>query len=245
MNTSRWLAALACLLLAPAAPAADLTLPSSPEAAAERLVALNNRQAAQTPEGQELLTGELEDVASPGDGVLPLPDKIVRTGAGTAVARLPGAAGERPDIYLYLEDAGHGWQVVAIRSLALTGILAEIIRLDALAPSPDSAVRETVRNAKLTLATDQELLHWAELNRGLLDRVRADPAAPDLEREIRAAGATRAFRQDGRIVVTIGGVVDNEVGFLLPLTAPIPTIDGQQYIWIEAAVDGWYLFKTT
>jgi hypothetical protein len=245
MRISRPFAAFACLLVACAAPAAEAILPNSPEAAAKRLVELNNSRALQTPEGQALLTGELDDVASPGDGVLPVPDKIVRTAAGKAVARLPGAAGERPDIYLYLEDAGQGWQIAAFRSLALAGLLAELIRRDALAPSQDPAIRASVRNAELTLSTDQALLQWAEMHQELLNRVRANPASPDLEREIKAAGASGVSQEHGAIVVLIGGVLDNEVGFLLPLSAPLPPIDGHHYIWIEAAIKGWYLVKTT
>jgi hypothetical protein len=245
MHIVRPFAALACLLAACAAPAAETSLPGSPEAAAKRLVELNNSRALQTPEGLALLAGELEEVVSPGEGVLPAPNRIVRTGAGKAVARLPGTADERPDIYLYLEDSGHGWQTVAFRSLALAGILAEMVRLDALAPSQDPAVREAIQNGKLTLSTDQALLNWAQTHRRLLDRVRDDPVAPGLEREIKAAGAGSVSREGDAIVILIGGVGDNEVGFLLPLNGRVPPIDSHDHIWIEAAVDGWYLFKTT
>jgi len=233
------------LLLCAADAGGSVALPASPEAAARRFATLNNEVALQSGEGKELLAGELETLSAPGGGTLPPPDTVIRTAPGRAVARLPGAAGADPDFYLSLEESKGGWRVTAIRALALTGLVEEIIRLDAQAPSEDPEMRLAVLNAKLTLATDKELLRWAEEHRALFARARTEPHSAELVQALKAAGATSVLEGDGRLVISIGGILDNEVGFLLPTTAPLPAIDGHTYIWIEPAIDGWYLFKTT
>jgi hypothetical protein len=240
----RW-AAAPLLLLSIAAQAAGIALPQSPEAAAQRMVTLNNGAALQTDEGKALLAGELEHLDSPGGGTLPTPDKVVRTGPKSAVARVPAIAGANPDLYLYLEEAGGGWRVSAIRSLALTGVLEEMIRLDAEAPSTDPQVRKAIRNAKLTLSSDRGLLAWAKEHGALFAQVGSEPLSDGLTQALQDAGANTIHEENGMVVISIGGILDNEVGFMLPKSAPVPAIDGRTYIWIEPAGDGWYLFKTT
>lgn len=52
-------------------------------------------------------------------------------------------------------------------------------------------------------------------------------------------------KSDGSIEFTIGGMLDNTVGFIYsPKDAP-PQIDGWRYIWVEKIAAGWYLFRTT
>jgi hypothetical protein len=52
-------------------------------------------------------------------------------------------------------------------------------------------------------------------------------------------------KADGSIEFTIGGMLDNTVGFIYsPKDAP-PQIDGWRYIWVEKLAAGWYLFRTT
>jgi hypothetical protein len=209
------------------------------------MVALNNKAGLRSAEGKALLSGELKALATAGSGTLPAPDKVIRTGPRSAVARLPAAAGVNPDLYLYMDEGRTGWQVTAIRSLALTGVLAELIRMDAEAPAYDPEQRATIHNAKLTLAADRELIGWAQEHRALLARARSEPRSAELARALRAAGAGRVREEDGLLIVSVGGIVDNEVGFLLPTSGPVPAISPSTYIWIEPAADGWYLFKTT
>ena len=50
----------------------------------------------------------------------------------------------------------------------------------------------------------------------------------------------------GVTTVTIGGVLDNSLGFLHAADpAAVPPVGPEEYIWIEPVGDGWYLFKTT
>jgi len=52
-------------------------------------------------------------------------------------------------------------------------------------------------------------------------------------------------KSDGSIEFTIGGVIDNTVGFIYSPKAAPPEIDGWRYIWVEKIAAGWYLFRTT
>jgi hypothetical protein len=225
------------------AAASQVALPAAPEAAMVRFLDLNARAALQGTEGKALLAGELDRLEAPTFGSLAAPDKIQKTGVGGAVARIPSDA-SHPDLYFFLTRGPAGWTITAIRALALTGIAAEMIRMDEAHPSSDPRVRQAVKNARLTLSPDRDLLAWAAANRPLLDRARANPDAPGLEAALKQAGGNRAYRDGGTIHVSIGGIVDNEVGFLWTDGKP-PAMDPHSYIWIEAAGDGWYLYKTT
>jgi hypothetical protein len=230
---------LVALLLAAAS---TPTLPPTPSAAMALLLDLDRRSGLQSPEGKALLAGELDRVDAPTFGDLGSPDKIQIAATGTAVARIP-ANGSHPDIYFFL-TRGSGWTITAVRSLAMTGLLQELIRLDEANPSQDPEMRQSVNNARLTLSTDRELLAWAGRNRALLERARTGPDAPGLEAALKEAGALRAYRDGPVTHVLIGGLVDNEVGFLWTEGAP-PPMDPHSYIWVEAAGNGWYLYKTT
>lgn len=45
--------------------------------------------------------------------------------------------------------------------------------------------------------------------------------------------------------VSIGGLADNEVGFVLADGELGLTISSDDYIWIEPLAGGWHLFRTT
>lgn len=218
-------------------------LPETPEAAMARFVALNRGRALQSAEGKALLAGELDTLDFAGAGELPEPDRVFATGEGKAVARIPAVEGGEPDLYFYLEKGTNGWNIVAYRSLALTGVLQELVRLYDLAPDPK--LEDDVRNARLVLSPDRTLIAWARQHGDLLDRARAAPASAEVERDLKAAGAHRAYVEEGRVIVSIGGILDNVVGFMWAPEGNVPAIDPSSYIWIEEAGGGWYLFKTT
>lgn len=232
--------ALACLW------STDLAaeLPATPEAAMERFVALNNSRALRNAEGDALLSGELDKIGSDGSGELPRADRVVATGDGKAAARIPAASGV-PDLYFYLEKRTDGWTIVAYRSLALTGILQELIRLHELAPEPDPRIEEGVRNARLVLSSDRALIAWSRQHRDLLERARAAPESAEVERDLKAAGGNHVRAEQGLVFVSIGGILDNEVGFMWAPRDKLPRIDDSNYIWIEPAGGDWYLFKTS
>ena len=45
--------------------------------------------------------------------------------------------------------------------------------------------------------------------------------------------------------VSVGGLADNEVGFVLAAGELGLTISPSDYIWIEPLAGGWHLFRTT
>jgi hypothetical protein len=211
----------------------------------ERLVALNNSRSLKSPEGAALLSGELERWGSAGHGEWPLADRVIAIGVDRAVARLTAPTGEYSDDYFYLRRDGDGWTIYAYRTLALTGVLVELRRLLKAQPSRSPEEERTLRNAELILAPDRGLIAWAQAHRDLLERTRATPDSTEIGRELEEAGGNRVRVEDGRTIVSIGGILDNEVGFLFAPDGRAPAIDPDSYIWIEPVGGGWYLFKTT
>jgi hypothetical protein len=210
-----------------------------------RLVALNNSRRLNSAEGKALLSGELDRMDFAGSGTWSAPDPIVAIGADGAVARLSDPAGLFADSYFYLRRGSAGWTVYAYRTLALTGVLEELRRLLKAAPSRSPEEERSLRNAELVLARDRELIAWAQAHRDLLDRARAEPGSAAVARELESAGGTGVRVEEGRTIVSIGGILDNEVGFLFAPDGRPPPIDPSRYIWVEPIGDGWYLFKTT
>lgn len=188
---------------------------------------------------------------------LPPPDVVIMLTGGKAVARLASNA-DRPDIYLYLDRAPAGtWTVSATRGLALTGVLAELQRLLRAKPSLTAEEQTHQRNVDLTLSSDNALKLWFVTHRARLEGLRQAVAAqgatggiasrddtPD-GRQLVTLGSTAVTRGDGIEHVIIGGMVDNEVGFLHAPAGKVPAIDRCSYIWIEPLGGDWYLYKTT
>lgn len=267
-RTSRRALLALLLLLAAAAPAfaqanlapgADL---SGPRAALERLLALNAASEMNGPEGRALLTGELAPSNRPSVGPLIPPDALVALTGGKAVARIPAHGDDAPDLYLYLRQGPDGhWTIEAARTLALTGLTRELRRMLRAMPHRTADLEAALRNAELTLASDRALRIWFGENCGALERLRriaeGGGTPPDeVDRVVETPQSTRLLGElhaillrisrAGVVSVTIGGVLDNSVGFLhAPNPAAVPAIDPSDHIWIEPVGDGWYLFKTT
>jgi hypothetical protein len=224
-----------------AAPAA----PDSAEGAIALFVELNNRAGLLSAEGKRLLAGELDDVNEPGDGTLPAADRILKISEERWVARIPARTGSHPDLYFYLQRESHGWTVTAFRSLSQTGLFHEMRRLLKAIPTRDPEQEISLRNVELILSDDRTLLAWAASHSGLMDRARADPRSAEIAREFEAEGGDQVRVDDGLIILSIGSIIDNEVGFLFAPDGRVPAISRDEYIWIEPAGGGWYLFKTT
>ena len=257
---------LACLAACASAPclaqsnlAAEASA-SGPQAALDRFLALNAASALAGDEGRALMAGELARSERPTWGPLPRPDRVVLLADGTAVARFPAQGEDRPDIYLYLRSAEEDrWVITAGRSLALTGVLTELRRALRAAGNLTAEQQAALGNVELTLASDAQLRAWLSEHRREADRLRAiaqaaaqggremrveTPEAQALLRSLHLNTAT--VSRDGVVRLSIGGMVDNEVGFLYAADpAAVPSIDPSDHIWIEPLGDGWYLFKTT
>jgi hypothetical protein len=231
---------------------------AGPRATVDRFLALNATGALASPEGEALLEGELDGADAPSWGPLSESDRLVMTSAATAVARLP-AEGDRPDIYLYLSKNGRGqWTIEAVRTLALTGLLEEV-RRQLRAKSPLTPEEQAdLAEIELTLSSDSTLTAWFATHQTALDRLKdlaiakagtgwrkvESPQAKALLAELHAA--MLHVDEKGAVVITLGGVVDNAVGFLFaPDPAALPQTSASEYFWLEAVGDGWYLFRTT
>jgi hypothetical protein len=112
----------------------------------------------------------------------------------------------------------------------------------------------TLGNVELTLATDAALRRWFEEHRPEMERLRA--AAGQAQGRIETPEVNSLIAQlhlnsltvapDGIIRASIGGLVDNEVGFLFAADPDlVPAINPSDHIWVEPLGGSWYLFKTT
>lgn len=239
-------------------PGAD---PGPPRAVLDRFLALNAARQLNGAEGRALLAGELDEADGPTFGPLPAPDRILMLADESAVARLPAEGEVRPDLYLYLRRRDGAWTIHALRTLALTGVLSELRRQARAMPSRSPDMERALRNAELTLSSDRSLRAWFGENRLALESLRAMAAARresageyplriDTPEAMAILGRLHlngvAVSRGGSVHVSIGGILDNEVGFLhVPDPGAVPPIDPIDHIWIEPLGGGWYLFKTT
>ena len=149
-------------------------------------------------------------------------------------------------------NEGGAWTINAYRALALPRFVTDLrngLRAMTTRSADDEA---TLANLELTMRSDAELRRWfgGEFARRL-DRLRTlgqpDPRAAEIQSQLRTLHAlTLDVSPAGVTTVTIGGVLDNSLGFLHAVDpAAVPPIGPEEYIWIEPVGDGWYLFKTT
>jgi hypothetical protein len=247
--------ALAMALSAPAALAQ-----ASPEATLERFVELANGGELTTPEGQAILTGEAKEMATEAKSALPAADRIIPVSPDFAAARfvLRGAGSDEADAYFYLQRTPSGWAVSAFRAMAMTGmdmmLLAEMKKQKTL--SPEDQLRK--RNLELVLSTDSKLRAWFTANRPALEDIanawtrQPAPRSTASARDAAGVGASLpplglssvADLADG-VQITIGGTLDNTVGFLRAGPSGPPKISTSDFIWVEDLGGGWFLFRTT
>lgn len=214
----------------------------------------------QSPEGKLIRHGEAASWTFRGSGSVVV-DKVIQVAPDQSVARLP-ASGGAPDQYLYLGHIGGEWKITAGRSLALTGILAMLKGGLEKLPSRSIQQEATLRNVTLTLSSDRQLLEWFNSHRDELEHLRDDyikSAATSWRNEmygnedgaksnkLSELGLLTIFRNEaGQIQITIGGMVDNEVGFMfVGAGAKPPVISPSRYIWVEPLSGGWHFYKTT
>jgi hypothetical protein len=224
------------------------------QALVQRIFDLSKAKQLASAEGQALRSGEMAKAKVTTLGSAAYPDKIVMLTDDMAVVRLP-ASKEHPDLYLYANrDSAGLWTWNSYRALALTGILFSL--RDGLRKKKTLTNDEanTLRNVELTLSSDKALIGWFATHRQDLEKVRiatrtgkpidssGKNSASKLLAELGLLGATF---EDGVLSVTIGGMVDNEVGFLFAPPNKVPAISSDRYIWIEPIGDDWYLYKTT
>jgi hypothetical protein len=262
-SIARILATLALAVSAPCLAQPNL-LPGAegggPNAAIEHFLSLNATSALDGVQGRALLGGELAHNHPAAFGPLSPPDRIVMLVGGKAVARLPGQGEDRPDLYLYLSQHDGAWRIDAARTFAFTDMLREMRNVLRDRASHGSGDDDMLANLELTLESDQDLRAWFDHVRHDLEYLRSmvqngrERAGDDDGLMVPDSSALRrrlhlgavSFSSTGVVRVTIGGMTDNEVGFLHAADpAQVPPIDPSDHIWIEPLGDGWYLFRTT
>lgn len=185
-------------------------------------------------------------------------------------------ASHAEDWYTFLRREGGVWKIEAVRTLALPPLHRQLLEsLEAQRARGELAdsmvlVAETMR---LTVRTDSALKAYLLANepalravaerfaaaRGL-ESIGADggarPAGGAMEAERRAlavglralrlTAASRSADGPGCVHLVIGGMLDNEVGFIhAPAGCSPPVPSPGQYIYVEAEAPGWFIYKTT
>jgi hypothetical protein len=179
---------------------------------------------------------------------------------------------EAQDWYTYLAREGGVWKITAVRTLALPPFVRTLRNdLRAMRPRPDS-LDARLRNLELTMQSDSALRAYFAARRDAFDAlaaafgqlstlriVRSDGTAEpgaspaearavvaqlralDLNAISRAAGPS-----DACVRVSVGGILDNDVGFLrVGPGCPVPPMTPQEYIYVEPVAPGWVIYKTT
>jgi hypothetical protein len=180
------------------------------------------------------------------------------------------------DWYTYLRKEEGVWKIEAVRTLSLPPIQYAMLdslegrRARGLLPDSLVPVTETMR---LSTRSDSGLKAYVVANEPAL-RVLARRFAAmrgldalSVSGEVFPAGATgeverrslasglRALRlgaalrfsdQPNCVFLKIGGVTDNQVGFIYaPAGCVPPGLSPDEYIYVERVVPGWFVYKTT
>jgi hypothetical protein len=173
------------------------------------------------------------------------------------------------DWYAYLSKVGTSWRLAAVRTLALPAPFFMLLDSLQAARSLTDSERQMLENLRLTATPDSGLKAFFVIKRGDLESIAdgfgretvgsisAAPAGlkaptPAL-RSLAARLATLHFRGAWRdadhprcVFLEIGGMIDNEVGFVRCASgAKAPSMTPERFILVETITSGWYLYKTT
>ena len=178
------------------------------------------------------------------------------------------------DWYTYLRREQGAWKIEAVRTLALppmiymlldtlqaarkTGTLGELdarmlenLRLTTQSDSALKAYLVAHQPAFLAIARHFEAIPAAEdiSEEGKVRGSAPDAARRQLAAELRALHLNGVMRQQSAprcIFVVVGGMLDNEVGYIYaPDGCAPPPISPGDYIYVERVAPGWYIYKTT
>lgn len=160
--------------------------------------------------------------------------------------------GRRKDTYLFITHKNK-WIVSGIRQFSL------IEPYEAFLEEAKENKDYEVGNAKLVLMSDFELKSWfltheKEMNaivklcyNGNINTVSAsDSKNIDISKYLKDLHLHSIKKSDnGNYFVTIGGMVDNHVGFIYSKKEKVPKINPSNYIWLEQIAPCWFLYRTT
>lgn len=228
----------------------------------ERLLVLASEGDTTTISKEDLLGGELRDAKfNRGLDGSQTVDKVIKIKADKAVARRADNP-DRPNDYFYLTKVGVDWQIHSIRTLALPGFVWELKKSLAETPARSTETEGIYQNLLLITQPDGELKKWFVNHKHQLDEMRVlNPVFKEFSEDgpssRRMSNIARvnylvgmmflnyAEMEDGVFNVSVGGVLDNSVGFLHAKSDDVPEISPSEYIWIEPMGDDWYFYRTT
>jgi hypothetical protein len=228
----------------------------------ERLLLLASEGDTTTISKEDLLGGELLGAKfNRGLDGSQTVDKVIKIKTDKAVARRADNP-DRPNDYFYLTKVGVEWQIHSIRTLALPGFVWELKRNLAETPARATENEAIYQNLLLITQPDGELKKWFINHKPQLDEMRVlKPVFKEFSQDgsssRRLSNIARvnylvgmmflnyAEMEDSMFNVSLGGVLDNSVGFLHAHSDNVPEISPSEYIWIEPMGDDWYFYRTT
>ncbi|HKP77298.1 MAG TPA: hypothetical protein VJT67_17330 [Longimicrobiaceae bacterium] len=178
------------------------------------------------------------------------------------------------DWYTYLRREQGVWKIEAVRTLALPPLVYML--LDTLQEGRKSGTlgeldARLLENLRLTTQSDSALKaylvahqpallavaqHFAAIPgaEGISEEGKVRGSAPEAGRrqlaaELRALhlnGVMRLPSAPHCIFIVIGGMLDNQVGYIYaPDGCAPPPLSPSEYIYVERVAPGWYIYKTT
>lgn len=210
----------------------------------------------------DILTGEISDLKFKGPMQVSTTGKIILLLDGRAVAHV-SLGPDKTDYYLFLALEQARWKIESVRALALPKFVFDLREQLQKLQQRSNEQEAMFQNLNLTMSSDADLLKWFADNKAALNRLRAlnpvfshfdetdnsstrvsnIPEANEIVERLYLNYAEQ--KDDGRFDVSIGGILDNSVGYFHAELEEVPKIGSSEYIWIEPLGDGWYFYKTT
>ena len=152
------------------------------------------------------------------------------------------------DWYAYLKKDNNTWKLSAIRNLALPGFFFMAIQQAEGNKTRNDKEEIDYQNMLLTIKTDSELKQYLNDNLKELTEI-VGLASSDIvlaKEKAESIFLNHVRIKNDLIDVTIGGIMDNSVGYLyVPNQKDVPFMSDSEYIYIEHVVGNWYIYKTT
>jgi hypothetical protein len=174
------------------------------------------------------------------------------------------------DWYLYLVRGGEVWKLQAVRTLMLPPLFYTMLDSTAAGPDAPDSLAARVQEMRLMASSDSALKEYFAAHAREMDALaaliaskpslrlatgdgRVEPAGAgvgEIRHALRALHIGAASRDDveapGCVLLTIGGIADNEVGYVhAPPGCKVPQMSPERFIYVERVAPGWYLYKTT
>jgi hypothetical protein len=175
--------------------------------------------------------------------------KLSETKNSAIYAVLLSNGGKTQDWYAFLVKDNEIWKLRAVRTLALSGVFSLALQELEKKSSRSKEEEWEYQNMLLTARSDNELKSYLKDNIGKFNEAVALLAKGEKELAKKTARSIyiNLVKNDAGIIdFSIGGILDNSVGYLfVPSNKRPPDMDPSKFIYIEQVISGWYLYKTT